>query len=191
MKNSQQVIQELASFMTLVSKPCLHRHVTRKNNTLRIGSLDVFSVMHLFILRQGVFPQLVSSTFVKAKATNRRRCRFHPGHAQHTTTPGSHCVKSSTSSSGSSSDRRHVDVNWWWDLWNPDLQAWKNICSFFFIDWNNNFQSQHMSFWNRNSGNDVCQCTLIYIFCPTSQTWTCWHHNLPTSFRIQPPVLSR
>lgn len=41
-ENSQQVIQELTLFMTFVSKPCLHRHVTRKNNTLRIGSLDVF-----------------------------------------------------------------------------------------------------------------------------------------------------
>lgn len=119
--------------------------------------------MHLFILRQGVFPQLVSSTFVKAKATNRRRCRFHPGHAQHTTTPGSHCVKSSTSSSGSSSDRRHVDVNWW-IFGTLTCKHGKTSAHSSFLIGTTTFNHSTWVFETETLGMMMCQCTLIYIF---------------------------
>lgn len=80
------------------------------------------------------------------------------------------------------------------DFWNPDLQAWKNICSFFFIDWSNNFQSQHMSFWNRNSGNDGVSMYMYTdlgrgFFKLTNMDMGTSQH-LPTSFRIKPPVFS-
>ena len=181
--------------MTLVSKPCLHRHVTRKNNTLRIGSLDVFFCHAAVHLAPGsVSPNL----YLQHLSKPRQQIAGDAGFTQvmHNTQQHLAVIASnpSTSSSGSSSDRRHVDVNWWWDLWNPDLQAWKNICSFFFIDWSNNFQSQHMSFWNRNSGNDGVSMYMYTdlgrgFFKLTNMDMGTSQH-LPTSFRIKPPVFS-